>query len=129
MYVQVRELPCTGTLRFVNLQDGTNWNVDPKLGDGGILSSADKIDNEVEFGMYPNPNNGEFSVKFSEVIHEPITIQIYDILGKVVYTKHVNHLSSKELELDAQGLSDGTYSLLIHSDSRQFKDKKFVVFR
>lgn len=129
MYVQVRELPCTGTLRFVNLQDGTNWNVDPKLGDGGILSSVNKIDNEVEFGMYPNPNNGKFSVKFSEVIHEPITIQIYDILGKVVYTKHVSHLSSKELELDAQGLSDGTYSLLINSDSRQFKDKKFVVFR
>jgi hypothetical protein len=29
MYVQVRPLPCAGVLKFVNLQDGSNWHIDP----------------------------------------------------------------------------------------------------
>jgi PKD repeat protein len=129
MFVQVRELPCTGTLKFVNLQDGTNWKLDPKLGDGGILSSVNKVENEMSYGMYPNPNNGVFTLKFNEVIHEPISIQVLDVLGKVVYSKKVDHLGSKEIAIETEGLSEGTFMLFINSDARAFSEKKFVVFR
>jgi hypothetical protein len=127
MYVQVRSLPCTGVLRFVNLQDGSNWNIDPKLGDGGILSSVQTLDKKLEFGMFPNPNNGIFTIKFTDIIHESLTIKVVDVLGKEVYRKEVSKLGGKEIEMELGDLSEGTYMLIINSDSHQYRDKKFVV--
>jgi hypothetical protein len=127
MYVQVKSLPCTGVLRFVNLQDGSNWNIDPKLGDGGILSSVQTLDKKLEFGMFPNPNNGIFTIKFTDIIHESLTIKVVDVLGKEVYRKEVSKLGGKEIEMELGDLSEGTYMLIINSDSHQYRDKKFVV--
>jgi len=129
MYVQVRSMPCTGVLRFVNLQDGSNWNIDPKLGDGGILSSVKNIENGIEYGMFPNPTSGLFTLKFTDLIHEPLTIRIVDIVGKEVYSREMNKLGIKEMDIELQGVSEGSYMLIIQSDSHQYKEKKFVVIR
>jgi len=92
MYVQVRALPCTGVLKYVNLQDGSNWNVDPKLGGG-----------------------------------EALRIRVVDVLGKEVFSKDIDRLNSKDLNLDIEGLNDGTYMVILQSDKHQYRDQKFVV--
>ncbi|MDP3928788.1 MAG: PKD domain-containing protein, partial [Bacteroidota bacterium] len=127
MYVQVRALPCTGTLKFVNLQDGSNWNIDPKLGDGGVLNSVQTIDKQILYSLYPNPNTGSFGIQFNNVLIEPITITVLDVLGKQVYQKIHNQAGKNILEIDIENLNDGTYMLLVTSDSKQYRDQKFVV--
>jgi len=126
MYIQVRSLPCSGSLRFVNLQDGSNWNINPNLG-GGILNSLPQYEESIEYSLFPNPNKGNFWIQFKELMHEPITITVVDVLGKQVYHKMHSELGVNLIPLEIDNLSDGTYMLLITSESHQYKDQKFIV--
>ena len=60
-------------------------------------------------------------------MHEPITITVVDVLGKQVYQKLHNQVGVNLLQLEIDNLSDGTYMLLITSESHQYKDQKFIV--
>jgi len=127
MYVQVRALPCTGVLKFVNLQDGSNWNIDPKLGDGDVLSSVQAIEQKMVYSLFPNPNVGQFSIQFKENLLEPIHITILDVLGKQVYQKEFTDLGKNNLDLSLDNLNDGTYMLFISGERYQYREQKFVV--
>jgi PKD repeat protein len=127
MYIQVRPLPCSGVLKFVNLQDGSNWNIDPKLGGGEILNSLETLKDDKQYSLFPNPNRGNFCIQFKDLVHEPITITVVDVLGKQVYQKLHNQVGVNLLQLEIDNLSDGTYMLLITSESHQYKDQKFIV--
>ena len=127
MYIQVRSLPCSGVLKFVNLQDGSNWHIDPKLGDGGILNAIKTVEEDIQYSLYPNPNLGNFCIQFKELMHEPITITIVDVLGKQVYQKLHNQVGINLIQLEMEYLNDGTYMLFISSDSHQYRDQKFIV--
>jgi hypothetical protein len=129
MYVQVRPLPCAGVLKFVNLQDGSNWNIDPKLNDAGVLNSISSNDANQLYSMHPNPNNGNFSIAFKERILEPITITVIDILGKQVYHKTHEQMGLNQVQVDAENLAAGTYLLHIANEKQEYKDQKFVVIK
>ena len=66
-------------------------------------------------------------IQYKEIMHEPITITVVDVLGKQVYQKTHNQTGSSLINLEIDNLSDGTYMLLINSDSHQYKDQKFIV--
>jgi PKD repeat protein len=127
MYVQVRDLPCTGNMKFVNLQDGSNWNIDPRLSGIGVLNSVQGIEKMLDYSIYPNPNEGKFSIHFKEHIKHPVEIAVYDMLGKEVYHNTFNDLGSMAIDLNFESLSNGTYYLHVNSEYFQFNDKKFIV--
>jgi hypothetical protein len=127
MYVQVRSLPCSGALKYVNLQDGSNWNVDPKLGGGEISNSIPIVEEAIQYSLFPNPNMGNFWIQFKELMREPITITVLDVLGKQVYHKIHSEVGMNLFPLEIDNLSDGTYMLFITSESRQYKEQKFIV--
>ena len=129
MFVQVRPLPCAGVLKFVNLQDGSNWNIDPKLNDAGMVNAISSTDANQWYSMHPNPNNGSFSIQFKERILEPITITVVDVLGKQVYQKTHEQMGSNLLQVGTDNLQDGTYLLLISSEKQQYNKQKFVVIK
>ncbi|OYU96499.1 MAG: hypothetical protein CFE21_08925 [Bacteroidetes bacterium B1(2017)] len=126
MYVQVRPEPCTGTMKFVNLADGTNWHVGPDLG-GGTTTGVANINNTISYGMYPNPNAGNFVLSFTETIHEPLQVSIVDLLGRVVYSNTFANTQGKEIKVDAPELNEGSYLILVQGTEHQYADKKFVV--
>ncbi|MCG9880212.1 MAG: PKD domain-containing protein [Bacteroidia bacterium] len=129
MFIQVRDLPCTGVLKFVNLQDGSNWNIDPKLGDGGILNSVQSNVKTANFTMYPNPNLGNFSLQLTEVWTEPITLSILDVLGKEIFQQTFIPMGKNKIDINLEGISDGTYLIKLSSENYQYRDQKFVVIR
>ena len=57
----------------------------------------------VSFKAYPNPTKSSWNITSNEDI---TSVQVYDILGKSVYTKYS---SSKEVTVDANELSEGVY--------------------
>jgi hypothetical protein len=81
----------------------------------------------MEYGMYPNPNTGLFTIIFREPINEALRIRVVDVLGKEVFSKDIDRLNSKDLNLDIEGLNDGTYMVILQSDKHQYRDQKFVV--
>ncbi|MCF8428020.1 MAG: PKD domain-containing protein, partial [Bacteroidia bacterium] len=127
MYVQVRPMPCSGVLKFVNMQDGSNWQVDPRLIGGDILNSVNTLDVNLTYSMYPNPNDGNFSIEFKEILHEKMYVKVVDIYGKEVYSRVMSALGSKSLDFEISDLAEGTYMLMLQSDSHKYSAKKFTV--
>jgi hypothetical protein len=124
MYVQVRPEPCTGTMKFVNLSDGTNWQINPDMG-GDIASGVAENKQIVDFGMYPNPNSGSFEIGFKENLEEDIQVSVIDILGRELYQSKIDRSGSNQIKIELPPLSNGTYILMLRGERFQYSDKKF----
>ncbi len=82
-----------------------------------------------EFGLnasmsiFPNPNNGEFTVSFSEINTENLTVQIVNTLGQVVSEGEVVNNS---FEVDIREAGAGIYMIRI-TDGTNFATKQIIV--
>ena len=74
-------------------------------------------DREV-LNLYPNPNNGRFSIDFKESTElqpEYYSIVIVNLAGKTVYQNNLTH-ESETRQFDLSHLNPGTYIVMIKSD-------------
>jgi hypothetical protein len=63
-----------------------------------------------EVRLYPNPNNGSFTLSFnSENTKELMFIEIMDYTGKLIYTKQINVFESDNIVLQLPELTNGMY--------------------
>lgn len=69
--------------------------------------------------VYPNPNNGAFTVDFGGV-KEQVSIQVIDAQGPIVKQLTFNNTDKAEMNLDAQ---KGVYSLQINADGTLINKK------
>ncbi|TND08276.1 MAG: hypothetical protein FD123_2418 [Bacteroidetes bacterium] len=69
--------------------------------------------------LYPNPNNGEFTV---ELLQEPNTedlvLEVYDMMGKKVFTKSVS-ASQRKWQIDLSQYEKGIYLLKASSAGQE----------
>lgn len=72
-----------------------------------------------KFAVYPNPNNGIFSIKTNE---KKINVLIYDLLGKEVYKK--TNIVSKTIETN---LTKGIYLVKITDNNNRTNSIKMIV--
>ncbi len=115
-----------GGLYEVEVNYVKNWTsvrlqwLDNNIG-GFITSLNDQFDSQ--FSYYPNPFTSEISFDFEKVIAQPVTINMYNNLGKSVWKKefpggkrsfHWNGLSS-----DGGILSNGIYFFSLTSAGKQ----------
>jgi len=73
------------------------------------------------FALYPNPNNGNFTVQFDAQSASKINIEVHDMRGRKIFDKAYNHtgLFSEKLQLEhAQSgiylvsITDGTHKVV-----------------
>ena len=97
--------------------------------DGGVTDLGVNIDNFVIDGtlatqqfqlskvaIYPNPSKGIFNIAMGTAI--PTAINVYDLTGKIIYTKNDFQNNSNEIALDLSTLSSGIYFVKISSDNQ-----------
>lgn len=72
--------------------------------------------------IYPNPNNGNFSISFDNGTNELTSIEVSDLHGRVVYSTSSNeaHIS---YSIDIRNEASGVYLLKISSDSHSYTQK------
>jgi alkaline phosphatase D len=91
--------------------------------------TAVKEDNAdaVIFGMYPNPVQTQMVIQYYLYKNEPVTIQVYDMQGKVVYTEAIGKRDKglNFTQVDLTSLSAGNYVLALQMPSGVHK--RFVV--
>lgn len=75
------------------------------------LSVADY--ENVEFRLYPNPANEQITIEISDASSN-YQVEIFDILGKKVYTSEI----LKAANIDVSVLTSGTYLVKINSDNK-----------
>jgi hypothetical protein len=82
------------------------------------------IENQIleDFEIYPNPNNGSFEIKMSN-ISDKVEIEILDINGKIIYK---NTSSNKNQTINIENISSGVYILKANQNG-YFKTKKLII--
>jgi len=90
-------------------------------------TSIDELSSNVSLNVYPNPNNGEFSLQLNAVQDEIVTIRVVNELGAVVYSKdNISVRETMTLSINLQDKAAGIYSLIVSSDKGMI-NKKIVV--
>jgi len=65
------------------------------------------------FNLYPNPNNGRFTIDFTTLMEaDNFTITIVDLIGKTVYREELSKEDSNR-QFDLSHLYSGTYIVII----------------
>jgi hypothetical protein len=85
--------------------------------------------NEFEFSnfsIYPNPNRGNFNVKFDSTSSNEITIEVYDIRGRNIFEKQYSNSGLFDQNIQLNNIESGVYLVTV-KDGAQKIIKKIVV--
>ncbi len=88
--------------------------IQPPIKIEGVLDE----DNSLQAVVFPNPFSSYVQVRFSEEIDAPLSITLYDISGRIVFSKEM--APSREIQLDFDFLSSASYLLSISQANKQF---------
>lgn len=89
----------------------------------GIISIT--TDNNI--GIFPNPNDGIFSVSFQMNEQIPHTLEIRNVLGQIVYKDEIiTGTGNYSKAIDIQKFGKGTYTVLILNEHRVVANKIIV---
>lgn len=87
----------------------------------GSLNTEDINLNAIQIA--PNPTSSSFKIFFQDII--PSSIEIFDVTGKIIYTKK-NHLFSNEVEIDLNEVSVGLYFIKITSTEQKIYTERII---
>lgn len=81
-----------------------------------------------ELTFSPNPNDGRFNLNFSSAnTKKPVTVKIFDLQGKEIYTEKVNKFSGKySNHIDISEFGKGTYLLQIVQGNKSKSSKVLI---
>jgi hypothetical protein len=68
--------------------------------------------------LYPNPNNGLFTLALESDVVRDLQIEVYDLAGRKLYAKDLNLSAGKwSGQIDLQSVAKGVYVLQLRSGS------------
>lgn len=113
-------------------EDGTTstWNsVTITICSGGDLTpvlSVENFDLEDQFSLYPNPNSGDFTIKFNDVSGD-VNVEVFDMRGRRILQNTYDNVSSQfDKSLSLGDVQSGIYLLNVKNNGRTIT-KKIVV--
>lgn len=89
--------------------------------------SKSKSDTKSQIKLFPNPNDGKFTMNFHSDLKSKLSVHVYDHLGKEVYSETINDFDgdySNQFDLTKNG--NGNYILKVTTGEQTFKEK-FVI--
>ena len=89
-------------------------NVLAKIIDLAILLSLDAI-------IYPNPFVESVTISFSEQITDRVEVAVFDILGRLVFSK--SYTANQKVNVEFNNLSVADYILKVTANNKQFIKK------
>ncbi|APY07597.1 hypothetical protein BWZ20_04470 [Winogradskyella sp. J14-2] len=85
------------------------------------LKALKNLTLELRAKVYPNPFSQMLFISFSDFVQRDISIRIFDIKSRVIYTKVF--LPAQRIELQIEDISTGTYFLNVSSGEKYFNTK------
>ncbi len=95
-----------------------NFTITPNL-----ANESFSLDN---FSLFPNPNNGKFTVQFDSVSSNTIEVAINDMRGRSVYQKQFENTGVFSQEIQMESIQAGIYLVTVKDGARKVV-KKIVV--
>lgn len=75
-----------------------------------------------EIKIYPNPSSGSFLVEF-ETKFTNSTVEVYDVLGKKVFSSLINEIGNVKAKIDISGFPVGIYRVNIFDGQNNISGK------
>lgn len=102
---------------------GTKINKNYTILQGYQLSSITvnmnpNVENDLKATIYPNPFEESINIAFDKLIKEEISIQIFDMTGREVFSKRFP--PNQILNVRLHNISIGIYSMLVISENKRF---------
>lgn len=72
-----------------------------------------------DLAIYPNPNNGNFNVKFKNTATDLVDITIYDMSGRIIFSKNYNSNGDFNENIQLGNVQTGVYLLSIFDGERK----------
>ncbi|MES2621810.1 MAG: T9SS type A sorting domain-containing protein [Bacteroidota bacterium] len=110
-------------------QSYRTWIAKVVNSDSAIVSSVDKIYQEIITTVFPNPSSEKFSIQFELAKDNYSRFAIYDLNGRLVRTLLEDHFKAGTniFSFNTQHLSSGTYFLKISDRENLLKTEKIIV--
>ncbi|MGJ8591707.1 MAG: reprolysin-like metallopeptidase [Aquaticitalea sp.] len=80
----------------------------------------------VGFSLFPNPNNGEFTLNLKSNSNQDIQVQVYDIRGRIVFNNSYANTQTFSQPINLNSVQSGMYLVKV-SDGDKQTTKKIVV--
>lgn len=78
------------------------------------------------FSLYPNPNNGNFNIKFNSSSSNEIKIGVHDMRGRQIFNKSYSNTGLIDQNLQLDNVQAGVYLVTVQDGNRK-EVKKIVV--
>ncbi|MEC8537913.1 MAG: trypsin-like serine protease [Bacteroidota bacterium] len=99
-----------------------NYNPNATVDDGSCIYDTSDIEenNILEMNLFPNPNNGSFSITLNDNLSS-FNLSIINILGQEVYTQQVKNYSINSKQNIKVDLVKGTYIVNLKTEGNSIK--------
>ncbi len=89
---------------------------------GSVPTGTDYLSDTDEFNIFPNPGNGQFTLRTDGIIH---SIDVYSISGEKVYSQ-TNLKQPLNTRINLSALSPGIYLIKANVEERQYSRKLII---
>lgn len=110
---------------FVDLKIDETISVECAVVNRGVNRKETKKSNKIIISksiIYPNPNNGNFTLSLSNENKQSISIDVFDVFGKSIYQSKTNE---ETVNLNLPNLNSGVYFVKLISSNRN-ETLKFI---
>jgi hypothetical protein len=92
----------------------------------GIAVGVNEAEN-IDFAIYPNPNNGEFTIA-NEGVTGDYLIEIVDVTGKVVYSENATLTSGERTDISPDNVQMGVYLVkLTNTQESYYRTLRMII--
>lgn len=89
---------------------------DIQIIDLGMGSPATTLSLDQSFELYPNPNQGQFTVDLAfEEAQKEINLKVYDVLGQEVLTQSLKRVQNEQVQVNLTDVNTGIYFVSIQT--------------
>jgi hypothetical protein len=78
------------------------------------------------FTIYPNPNDGEFTIRMSSVISDKVSVIVHDVLGRKVFDTYFQSGSNFNQTIKLNDVQSGVYLVSVN-DGNRTETKRIVI--
>ena len=119
------EINSTTCRIMVEASDSIYYAVNSNQFEISDINAADDFGLQ-SFKLYPNPNNGSFSIEFNSDSSNDVAIAIHDIRGRQVYNNQYKNTGVFTANINLQDLQSGVYLVTV-TDGERKEVKKIII--